>query len=63
MPRIDKWLYADVQKHKRVAEFMEESQGRRATARIGGRRDRATDEREAGSRRAPAPRRSERSMF
>jgi hypothetical protein len=61
MPRIDKWLYEDVQKHKRTAEFFEEAYGRKAFARAASRRDRSRDEREGGSRRAAAPqRRSER---
>ena len=61
MPRVDKWLFADVQKHKRNAEYMEEGYGRKGGAKAsGGKRGWTLDERDSGRKQGQA-RRSERS--
>ncbi len=61
MPRVEKWLYADVQKHKRNAEYMEEGYGRKGGGKAGGKRAwAAMEERDGSGRKSVSARKSER---
>ncbi len=62
MPRVDKWLYADVQKHKRNAGIFEEGYGRKGGGKGGSKRAWAMDERDGGNHKSGAGRKGERSF-
>ncbi|RYX89221.1 MAG: hypothetical protein EOO28_33555 [Comamonadaceae bacterium] len=49
MPRVEKWLYPDVQKHKRNAEYLEEGYGRKGGDKAGGKRAWAAADGRAGA--------------
>jgi hypothetical protein len=62
MPRVDKFLAPEVQKHKRNAEYLEEGWARKGGGKASGnRRGWAVDERESGRRKPAGSRSFERS--
>ena len=63
MPRIDKFLAPEVQKHKRNAEYMEEGWARKGGGKASGnRRSWAMEDRESWRRRPTGNRLSERGL-
>ncbi|CAN5663830.1 hypothetical protein BH11PSE7_BH11PSE7_20180 [soil metagenome] len=62
MPRVDKFLAPEVQKHKRNAEYMEEGWARKGGSRAAGsRRGWSMDERNVERRKRAGARSAERS--